>query len=242
MRMPTLVIPLSPPIVRAHLFWRTRLSMWPGLFFSIPPRIFVVSPIIELTGARHANKSVGPSNWLAAHCKDGAGASAFYTPRARAIDLPVTIHQGAAEGYLERGVKGVVEYFKEQLDRAWLRDDELLLVAYDRKELVPLIKDREQAGRTRAAGETTVSFDHESTTAILKSEFQSWLRRDGKAARDGIADALAQAFLDDARWNGPNRPKGDAAFYGVGVGVEPGLTFGGGAMDAGGNTEEGTGA
>ena len=87
-----------------------------------------------------------------------------------------------------------------------------------------------------------MSFDRESTTAVLKSEFQSWLRCNGKAARGGIADALSEVFLDEERWNGPNRPKGDAAFYGVGVGVEPGLTFGGGAMDAGGNTEEGTGA
>ena len=63
-----------------------------------------------------------------------------------------------------------------------------------------------------------------------------------KQARGGIADALAEAFLDEERWTGPNRPKGDAAFYGVGAGVDPGLTSGHGAMGAGGNAEDGTGA
>ena len=72
--------------------------------------------------------------------------------------------------------------------------DGLLFVGYDRRAIVPLIKDREQAGRTRATGESGVVFNRRSKTLIMPSAYNSWLREDGKVARDGIADALAASL------------------------------------------------
>ena len=153
---------------------------------------------------------MGPAKWLAEHCQDGAGPDEHYRAKARAIDLPVRIHQGVPHAYLERGAKGIIELFVEVVDEVRRKDDALLLVGYDRKELVALIKDREQAGRTRAAGDSATSFNRQSTSPIKPTDFRPWLRRDGKAARDGIANALTAATLyDEARWTGPNCPKGD---------------------------------
>ena len=120
--------------------------------------------------------------------------------------------------------------------------DGLLFVGYDRRAIVPLIKDREQAGRTRAAGESGVIFNRRSKTPIMPSAYNSWLREDGKVARDCIADALAAASLkeDEDVWTGPNRRKGITAFYGVEARDEPGSEPSGG-LDRVGSGAEGTG-
>ncbi|CAM9980512.1 unnamed protein product, partial [Ectocarpus sp. 12 AP-2014] len=93
---------------------------------------------------------------------------------------------------------------------------DLLLVCYDRAPLVPAIKGREQSGRTDKIGGCALSFDPTSTDAIPPSQYQSWLRDNQKAARDGIAAHLAMDILDDKRWTGDCTPNGVVAFYGVG--------------------------
>ncbi|CAN0453201.1 unnamed protein product, partial [Ectocarpus fasciculatus] len=93
---------------------------------------------------------------------------------------------------------------------------DLLLVCYDRASLVPAIKGREQSGRTEKIEGCALSFDPTSTDPIPPSQYQSWLRDNQKAARDGIAAHLAMDILDDKRWTGDCTPKGIVAFYGVG--------------------------
>lgn len=197
----------------------------------------------RVAGAKHANKSVGPSKWLAVHAPDAAGSAEYYTAKAKSIDLPVWIHQGRFHGHLERGAEGVIESFVADLRKVRHGFDGVLLVGYDRKDLVPLIKDREQAGRTRAAGESGVAFNRCSKTPIMPSCYNSWLREDGKAARDGIADALAEISLteDEETWTGPSRRKGITAFYGVEAGDDPGSNSGGG-MAPDESATEGAGA
>eukprot|EP00752_Nemacystus_decipiens_P016789 g15026.t1 len=181
-------------------------------------------------GAKHANKSVGPSKWLAAHAPDAAGSAEYYTAKAKAIDLPVWIHQGRFHGHLEQGAEGVIDSFVADLRKIRHGFDGVLLVGYDRQDIVPLIKDREQAGRTRAVGESGVVFNRRSKTPIMPSRYNSWLREEGKAARDGIADALATISLteDEETWTGPYQRKGITAFYGVEARDDPGSNSGGG--------------
>ena len=196
----------------------------------------------RIPGAKHANKSVGPAKWTAVHAPDAVGLVEHYLAKAKAIDLPVWIHQGRFHGYLEQGAEGVIRSFVDDLRKIRHGFDGLLFVGYDRRAIVPLIKDREQAGRTRAAGESGVVFNRRSKTPIMPSAYNSWLREDGKVARDGIADALAATSLkeDEDAWTGPNRRKGITAFYGVEARDEPGSEPSGG-LDRVGSGAEGTG-
>lgn len=126
----------------------------------------------------------------------------------------MTIHQGYLAGFLERGAKGVIEYFVGALERVWKKDDELLLVAYDCRELAPLIKGREQAGRAKQVGGSRISFDPQSSKGIPVPEFSAWLRCDEKAARDGVANAIVASVraattwrdYEFARWNARGSP------------------------------------
>lgn len=75
----------------------------------------------------------------------------------------------------------------------------LLLVSYDFSKLVPVIKAREQSGRTAAVTVRQQSainaqneqcgppFDKSSRAAVPASGFQLNLRANDKEARDGIA-------------------------------------------------------
>ncbi|CAB1098857.1 unnamed protein product [Ectocarpus sp. CCAP 1310/34] len=92
---------------------------------------------------------------------------------------------------------------------------DLLLVCFDRAPLVPAIKGREQSGRPDKIGGCALSLDPTSTDAIPPSQYQSCLRDNQKAARDGIAAHLAMDILDK-RWTGYCTPNGVVAFYGVG--------------------------
>ncbi|CBJ28733.1 expressed unknown protein [Ectocarpus siliculosus] len=99
-------------------------------------------------GAKHANKAAGPGKWVREHCADGFADDPFYDADAHGVDLPVSIHQGVHPEYLEKGTAGIIDYFKRQLLSKWLQSTELLVVCYDRQELVPVIKGQEQLGRT----------------------------------------------------------------------------------------------
>ncbi|CAB1118306.1 unnamed protein product [Ectocarpus sp. CCAP 1310/34] len=99
---------------------------------------------------------------------------------------------------------------------ARLQSTELLVVCYDRQELVPVIKGHEQLGRTEKLGECSRTFDPKSTDPVPSLQYGPWLRADGMAARDGIATHLATRVLADDVWTGDTKPNGIAAFYGVG--------------------------
>ncbi|CAN0566907.1 unnamed protein product [Ectocarpus sp. 12 AP-2014] len=71
-----------------------------------------------------------------------------------------------APGYLEKGTAGIIDYFKKQLLSKWLQSTELLVVCYDRQELVPVIKGHEQLGRTEKLGECSRTFDPKSTDPV----------------------------------------------------------------------------
>ncbi|CAB1102931.1 unnamed protein product [Ectocarpus sp. CCAP 1310/34] len=167
-------------------------------------------------GAKHANKSAGPTKWLQDHSSDAVTDEPFYTACAHGVDLPVSIHQGVRQRDLEGGAHGVINYFVSELDSRWRMEADLLLVCYDRAQLVPAIKGREQSGRTDKIGGCTLSFEPTSTDPIPPSQYQSWLRDNQKAARDCIAAHLAMDILDDKRWTGDCTPKGNVTFYGVG--------------------------
>ncbi|CBJ27475.1 hypothetical protein Esi_0073_0023 [Ectocarpus siliculosus] len=53
-----------------------------------------------------------------------------------------------APGISREGNCGIIDYFKKQLLSKWLQSTELLVVCYDRQELVPVIKGHEQLGRS----------------------------------------------------------------------------------------------
>ena len=127
------------------------------LFFSPPKKCFLLC-FERIPGAKHADKSVGPAKYIAVHAPDAAGLVEHYLAKAKAIDLPVWIHQGRFHGYLEQGAEGVIRSFVDDLRKIRHGFDGLLFVGYDRRAIVPLIKDREQAGRTRAAGEKWCDF------------------------------------------------------------------------------------
>lgn len=95
-------------------------------------------------------------------------------------------------------------------------DTELLVVCYDRAELVPVIKGQQQLARTEQVGGCARGFDPSSTDLIPSSQFQPWLRANSKAARDGIAASLAMNVLADEKWAGDQKSTGTVAFYGVG--------------------------
>ncbi|CAN0397517.1 unnamed protein product [Pylaiella littoralis] len=96
-----------------------------------------------------------------------------------------------------------------------MMERELLLVSYDRAVLVPVIKEHEQAGRTEEIGECARVFDPLSEEPIPTSQYQSWLRSDSKAPRDGIAANLAMKVLVDKMWSEDNGRDRTIAFYGV---------------------------
>ncbi|CAN0209343.1 unnamed protein product, partial [Ectocarpus sp. 4 AP-2014] len=79
-----------------------------------------------------------------------------------------------------------------------------------------------QLGRTEKLGECSRTFDPKSTDPVPSLQYGSWLRADGKAARDGIAANLAMRVLADDVWTGDTKPNGIVAFNGVGD--EPGLS------------------
>ena len=154
--------------------------------FLIPhPTIYSVSCTKRTAAAKHANKSVGPTKWLEVHGQDAAGSSEYHSVKGRAIDFPVFIHQGRHHGDLEGGAEGVTKIFVADVRKIRQAFDGALVVGYDTRNLVTLIKDREQTGRTTAAGESGEKvFDRHSNTPILPSRFTSWLQENGKAARD----------------------------------------------------------
>ncbi|CAB1103684.1 unnamed protein product [Ectocarpus sp. CCAP 1310/34] len=154
-------------------------------------------------GAKHANKASGPGKWVREHCADGFADDPFYEADAHGVDLPVSIHQGVHPEYLKKGTAGIIDYFKKQLLSKWLQSTELLVVCYDRQDLVPVIKDTSSSGEPR-------------------NLYGPWLRADGKAARDEIAAHLATRVLADDVWTGDTKPNGIVAFYGVGG--EPNLS------------------
>ncbi|CAN0204542.1 unnamed protein product, partial [Ectocarpus sp. 4 AP-2014] len=80
----------------------------------------------------------------------------------------------------------------------------------------------EQLGRTEKLGECSRTFDPKSTDPVPSLQYGSWLRADGKAARDGIAAHLATRVLADDVRTGDTKPNGIVAFYGVGG--EPNLS------------------
>lgn len=131
------------------------------------------------------------------------------------MDLPVSIHQGVRPDVLEQGTATVIKYFVDELFGKWVKDVGLLLVCYDRAELVPLIKGNEQAGRTDKLGGCDKGFDPSSLSSIPPSQFQPWLRANFKAARDGIATYLANCSLMPQFWTGDQACKATVAFYGV---------------------------
>ncbi|CAB1117890.1 unnamed protein product [Ectocarpus sp. CCAP 1310/34] len=100
--------------------------------------------------------------------------------------------------------------------RVALMDTDLLVVCYDRGELVPVIKGQEQLARTEQVGGCTRDFDPSSTESVPSSQFQPWLRANSNEARDGIAANLAMNVLADEKWDGDQKPTGTAAFDGVG--------------------------
>lgn len=87
---------------------------------------------------------------------------------------------------LENGTTGVINYFLGELYSKWMTKAELVVVAYDRAELVPCIKGLEQGGRTEKIGKCDRAFDPLCTVPLPSSQFQAWLKAHGKAARDGI--------------------------------------------------------
>ncbi|CAN0190770.1 unnamed protein product, partial [Ectocarpus sp. 4 AP-2014] len=122
-------------------------------------------------GAKHANKSAGPTKWLQDHSSDAVADEPFYIVNAHGVDLPVSIHQGVRQRDLEGGAQGVINYFVSELDSRWRMGADLLLVCYDRASLVPAIKGREQSGRTDKIGGCALSFDPTSTDAIPPSQY-----------------------------------------------------------------------
>ncbi|CAN0447121.1 unnamed protein product, partial [Ectocarpus sp. 8 AP-2014] len=140
----------------------------------------------------------------------------FTKPTLMAWISPCQSTKGCTRKYLEEGTAGIIDYFKKQLLSKWLQSTELLVVCYDRQELVPVIKGHEQLGRTEKLGECSRTFDPKSTDPVPSLQYGSWLRADGKAARDGIAAHLATRVLADDVWTGDTKPNGIVAFYGVG--------------------------
>ncbi|CAB1106684.1 unnamed protein product [Ectocarpus sp. CCAP 1310/34] len=120
---------------------------------------------------------------------------------AHGVDLPVSIHQGVHPEHLEKGTAGIIDYFKKQLLSKWLKSTKLLVVCYDRQELVPAIKGHEQLGRTEKLGECSRTFDPKSTDPVPSLQCGSWLRADGVNAEDvgldgvGSRMALAETVL-----------------------------------------------
>ncbi|CBJ31813.1 hypothetical protein Esi_0285_0022 [Ectocarpus siliculosus] len=111
-------------------------------------------------GAKHANKAAGPGKWVREHGADGFADDPFYEADAHGVGLPVPIHQGVHPEYLEKGTAGIIDYFRKQLLSKWLQSTELLVVGYDRQELVPVINGHEQLGRSEKLGEPDLSADH----------------------------------------------------------------------------------
>ena len=72
---------------------------------------------------------------------------------------------------------------------------------------VEVIKAQEQPGRSAKIGECNTTFDPTSTEALPDgADFQTWLRVNCKAARDGIVTNLAQrGFHDPERSNDRRR-------------------------------------
>lgn len=94
----------------------------------------------------------------------------FANPDTHGIDLTVFIHQGVGAENPERGVRGVIAHYERELFSNWLRPTtQLLMVKYDRSELVPAIKVREQQGRSTKLGECDLTFDPSSTSPIPAS-------------------------------------------------------------------------
>ncbi|CAB1100624.1 unnamed protein product [Ectocarpus sp. CCAP 1310/34] len=158
-------------------------------------------------GTKHANK---------------AAVDPFYDADAHGVDLPVSIHQGVHPENLEKGTAGIIDYFKKKLLSKWLKSTELLVVCYDRQELVPAIQGHEQLGMTEKLEECSRTFDPKSTNPVPSLQYGSWLRTDVKAARDGIATNLVMRVLADDVWTADTKPNGIVAFYGVGG--EPSLS------------------
>ncbi|CAB1101190.1 unnamed protein product [Ectocarpus sp. CCAP 1310/34] len=163
------------------------------------------------TGAKHAKKAAGPLIWVREHCADGFAVDPFYDADAHGVDLPVSIHQGVHPEYLEKGTAVIIDYFKKQLLSKWLKSTELPVARYDRQELVPAIKGHEQRGRTEKLGGCSRTFDLKSTDPVPSLQNGSWLRADGKAARDGIAANLAMRVLADDVWTADTKPNGIVA-------------------------------
>ena len=127
------------------------------------------------------------------------------------MDRPVSIHQGVGAEGLEGGTQGIIEQFtKEVLTRWWKPATKLLLINYDDPCNVPVIKVREQQGRTGKLGVCDLSFDPSSKSPIPSSQYQSFLRSNNKRARDGIAASVAKEV-----WEWDKAPQGIVAFYGV---------------------------
>lgn len=204
----------------------TRSICWLGMlhdpshgFPPPPPHPGVTSrpDSIPRTGSKHANKAAGPLKWLTTNLAggDGFGDNPFYEPKAHAVDLPVSIHQGVSQEALENGTTGVIQYFLKELYVKWMKPAELVVVAYDRAELVPCIKGLEQGGRTEKIGKCDRAFDPLCAVPLPSSQFQAWLRAHGKAARDGIAEYLCFCGLSDDLWKGRDGRDAILAFYGV---------------------------
>ncbi|CAB1116837.1 unnamed protein product [Ectocarpus sp. CCAP 1310/34] len=165
-----------------------------------------------LEGAKHANKSAGPTKWLQDYSFDAVADELFYTTCAHGVDLLVSIHQGVRQRDLEGGAQGNINYFVSELDSKWRMKVDLFLTV---------------------SGGGALSFDPTSTDPIPPSQYQSWLR----AARDRIAAHLAMDILDEKRWTGDCTPKGVVAFYSVEgeaalkappVAADPAVSSGGG--------------
>ncbi|CAN0370929.1 unnamed protein product, partial [Ectocarpus sp. 8 AP-2014] len=117
------------------------------------------------------------------HCADGFADDPFYEADAHGVDLPVSIHQGVHPEYLEKGTAGIIDYFKKQLLSKWLQSTELLVVCYDRQDLVPVIKGHEQLGRTEKLRECSRPSTRTQRTRFLRSSmghgFEPMARRRG---------------------------------------------------------------
>ena len=189
----------------------------PFVHLPLPPCIAPALVTLRKTGAKHANKSVGPLRWLQANVPNGVTDEApFADPDAHGADLPVSIHQGVGAESLEGGVRGVIRHFTRELFSSRIKPTtRLLLVNYDYSALVPAIKVREQQGRSEKVGKCRLTFDPSSTSPIPASQYQSFLRADTKRARDGIAANVAMDALSQETWSGQNPPNGIVAFYGV---------------------------
>ncbi|CAB1121317.1 unnamed protein product [Ectocarpus sp. CCAP 1310/34] len=78
-------------------------------------------------GAKHANKSAGPTKWLQDHSSDAVADEPFFTVHAHGVGLPVSIHQGVRQRDLEGGAEGGINYYVSELDSRWQMGTDLLL-------------------------------------------------------------------------------------------------------------------